>query len=151
MQEILLSYKLLFAASPGARKLWRHKERAKASEAAYGLCDPMLEKLCGSKDTVAQDSRLSYSMAKDFPIFAQRLQVIQDDILRQQPNRLSALWNDRRELLRWYTFWAVLVIGIVGLALAIFQCVASALQTIYAIKAYNASGSETSSPSSLSR
>ena len=148
MQEILLSHKLLFAASPGARKLWRHKERVKASEAAFGLCDPMLEKLCGSKDTVG---RLSYSMANDFPIFAHRLQVIQDDILRQQPNRLSALWNDRRELLRWYTFWAVLVIGIVGLALAIFQCVASALQTIYAIKAYNASGSDTSSPSSRSR
>ena len=109
MQEFLLSYKLLFAASPGARKSWRRKERVKASEAAGGLCDAMLEKLCGSTDTVAQDSRLSYSMANDFPIFAQRLQGIQDDILRQQPNRLSALWNDLREPLR-----CVYLLGRVG-------------------------------------
>ena len=44
VQEFLLSYKLLFAGPPGARRLWRDKERMKASDAAGGFCDPMLEK-----------------------------------------------------------------------------------------------------------
>ncbi len=138
LQEILLSYKLLFANSRGGQKIWQQRERAKASYAAGGFNDPILEKLCGPKDSSARDGRLSYSMTSDFPIFAQRLQCIQDDILRQQPNRLSALWNDRREPLRWYTFWAVLAIGFIGLLLAVFQVITSVLQTVYTIKGYNA-------------
>ena len=138
VQEILLSYRLLFADDSRARKIWRQKERTKAKTAAGGECDPALEKLCGSRDSGGPlNGRLSYSMTSDFPIFAQRLQLIQDDILRQQPNRLSALWHDRREPLRWYTFWAVLAIGFIGLVLAVFQCVASGIQTVYTVKAYN--------------
>ena len=124
VQEYLLSYKLLFAASRGARKSWRQEERMKASDAAGSFCDPILEELCGSKERIFLEGRhgqLSYSTTNDLAVFAQRLQVIQDEILRQQPNRLSALWNDGREPLRWYTFWAVLVMGIVGLVLAISQ------------------------------
>lgn len=140
VQEILLSYKILFASNRRARNIWRQKERKKASQAAGGFNDPLLDDLCGFNDTLTRENRPSYSATSDFPVLAQRWKRIQDDIVRQQPNRLSVLWTDDRDPLRWYTFWAVLVIGSLGLLLAIFQCVTSLMQTVYTIKAYNASG-----------
>ncbi|KAM0801934.1 hypothetical protein BDR22DRAFT_887989 [Usnea florida] len=144
VQEVLLSYKIFFASSRGARNIWRQKERMKAFQAA-GFKDPLLDDLCGYNDS--SNGRASYSSMSDFPIFAQRLQRIQEDILRQQPTRLSALWNDNRDMLRWYTFWAVIGFGFVTVLFAIHQSITSTLQTVYTIKAYNDSGSGKNSTS----
>ncbi|KUJ06620.1 uncharacterized protein LY89DRAFT_602958 [Mollisia scopiformis] len=80
--------------------------------------------------------RFSYGQT-DFPIFSSRLYNIQADIKRQLPNQISHLWRDKSDILRWYTFWAVVIVGGLGLFFALVQIVESAIQVEYAVKAYN--------------
>jgi hypothetical protein len=137
IQEILLSYKLIFADDSKARRIWQSQEKEKAAQAAGGVCDPALSRICGETfSSHAYASRQSYSAEDDFPIYGERLRALQNDVLDLHPNRLSSLWNDRRDVLRWYTFFAVLGIGSIGVALGIIQAVLSGIQTAYAIKAY---------------
>ncbi|KAK0728334.1 hypothetical protein B0T26DRAFT_672878 [Lasiosphaeria miniovina] len=51
----------------------------------------------------------SYSSQGDFPFLGQRLAKLQEFTHRQQPSELWDLRRDRRNLLQWYTFWAVMV------------------------------------------
>ncbi len=81
---------------------------------------------------------VSYSKTTDFPLLADRLSQLQSYISAQQPNKLTALWYDRRNLLSWYTFWAVLIFGVVGIACSIIQTALAVVQTAIAWKAYQA-------------
>lgn len=138
-QEVLLSYRLIFASESRARKSYRNSERQRAQRAAGGLLDPSLDQYCGLNTHGTPGAvalRVSYSHTTDFPIFGARLLAIQAHVLSQHPNRIKALWQDKRDLLRWYTLWAVIFIGIVGLLLAVLQIILSALQVAIAWRSY---------------
>ncbi|KAI1271210.1 hypothetical protein F5Y07DRAFT_26488 [Xylaria sp. FL0933] len=127
MQEILLSYKLLVLFDRKARKLFKHitKDIAKLSD-----YDDELDKLClgYSHDRPEPFSwheprglRETFRASSDFPIFSSRLIKVEQFIDSIQPNTITALWKDRRDILRWYTFWAIFVLGSINLAVALVQ------------------------------
>ena len=57
---------------------------------------------------------------------------------RRKPGKLAALWKDRRDYNSFYTFWAVLAFGSLGVLLGVMQVVLSAFQVVYAVKSYKA-------------
>jgi hypothetical protein len=59
-----------------------------------------------------------YSASKDFPLLGQRLLELQNYMNAQNPSDFLTLWYDRRDILRLYTFWAVFVVGGLGILLS---------------------------------
>lgn len=156
-QEVLLSYRVLFGKSTRSRDLAR-RELDKLKRDAR-LFDNLLTALCSQRyrqkllfwsnsDNVLKNLPKSvwpisccdsdgnllesdvYSIENDFPRLGYRLLALQSFNLRQRPSRLTDLWRDRRNPMQWYTFWAVLLVGSVGLILALLQLIAGVLQVI---------------------
>ncbi|KAF5000629.1 hypothetical protein FDECE_11166 [Fusarium decemcellulare] len=156
-QEILLSYRLLFAQSSASRKLIRG-ELAQLRRDGQ-LVDDLLSMLCERKcrtgmlwwSKMDKDfSELSpdlwpiscrnseqhlqerdvYNAVDDFPRLGWRLLRVQKFNLRQQPSKLTDLWRDRRNPLQWYTFWAVLIIGGMANIIGLFQLVVAVYQAV---------------------
>jgi hypothetical protein len=69
-----------------------------------------------------------YSARGDFPNLGKRLLELQDYMNAQNPQDLVALWYDRRDILRFYTFWAVVVVGGLSVLLSFIQTVLTAIQ-----------------------
>ena len=134
LDEVLLSYRLLFGDDQRSRKLYAEKHRQKACNRRGGVDDPVLDELCNYKGLKAMKSRTSYNKGQHFPILGSRLAVIQEDTDHLQLNNITALWHDRRDLSRWYTFWAVLIIGGIGIILSGIQTLFTIVQTVYTIK-----------------
>jgi hypothetical protein len=146
-QEVLLTYRLLFGQSSRSRKLARYELDNLEHEGRP--FDGLLRTLCGRKRDVdklptqiwpvwcrdIQTNRLRendvYNARSDFPRLGYRLVQLQKFSLRQTPNRLTDLWRDRRSLLQWYTFWAVLWIGGAATFLAFVQVTLQAVQLSY--------------------
>lgn len=63
----------------------------------------------------------TYSACDDFPVFGQRLRLLQDYSMGQQPSTVKDLWRDRRNPLQWYTFWAVIWVGGFSILLSLLQ------------------------------
>ncbi|THV52154.1 hypothetical protein BGAL_0087g00140 [Botrytis galanthina] len=124
LKEVRQSYRLLFSEDSRSCRHYKNHERKRLLQ--KGLLDPYLEELCGTHNTSRHQS--SYSKATDFPIFAARLSIIQEYIQRQNPETISMLWKDRRNLLQWYTFWAVSIIGTLGILLSVIQTGLNAVQ-----------------------
>ena len=146
LQEILLSYRLLFGQDRKSRKLFRTIEHKNLKESLQWE-DPLLGVLCGEKfnSTIKQyplrfwpetclsnDNQLLeqavYIDTTDFPIFRNRLKIIQEFCLRQSPSRVRDMWRDRRNPLQWYAFWAVLWIGGITIVIAILQLIVALIQ-----------------------
>lgn len=133
--EVILSYSLLFRCDPRARKEYRSRWRRTAG--LNRALDPYLDELCiGSgrtflnflTPTYKQPVRESFDASSDFPVLSARLRKIQHFIDSIQPNRVRSLWKDKRDILRWYTFWAVVVLGGFNLVVAIVQTGLSSAQ-----------------------
>lgn len=136
LEEVLETYSVLFGNDERSKKLYRRLERVRATEARGGLADPILDGLCGI-GLESKDKELSRKHAiteADFPVLWQRLQHLQEYILKEEPWDVKTLWQDRRDLLRWYTLWAVIILGLVGIILALVQVALSAAQVAVAIQ-----------------
>jgi hypothetical protein len=143
MKEVLLSYRLLFGDDKASRKLYRTRERSKATTRSGVEDEPVLDSLCGLEtreysflSEMLAPVRVSYSVTNDFPLLGGRLLEVQEYIAAQRPSRLSSLWRDRRDLLSWYTFWMVLFFGAVSLLCSILQVALGAAQVFFAYKSY---------------
>lgn len=141
MREILLSYSLLFRFDSDAQKVYRNKERKRAG--AAGHRDPLLDALCMGRNVhvslrllywLTTPVKESFDAASDFPILSSRLSRVQDYIDSIQPNRISSLWRDKRDILRWYTFWAVVILGGFNVLIATVQAALSAAQVKLALQ-----------------
>lgn len=135
MREILLSYSLLFRFDSNAQKIYYNKERKRAG--ADGHRDPLLDELCMGRDVhtslrllywLTTPVKESFDAASDFPILSSRLSLVQKHIDSIQPNRISSLWRDKRDIMRWYTFWAVVILGGFNILIAMVQAALSAAQ-----------------------
>jgi hypothetical protein len=141
MKEVILSYSLLFRLDSRARNIYRRVERKRASIDAY--TDPVLDGCCLKQEgfTILRplarfDSPVkeSFDAFADFPILGSRLMRIQAHIDGIQPNRIASLWRDKRDILRWYTFWAVVWIGGLNLVIAALQAGLAAAQVKIALQ-----------------
>ncbi|KAL6830018.1 hypothetical protein V8C40DRAFT_239087 [Trichoderma camerunense] len=134
MHEIRLSYQLLIRFDRKARATYLGGLRA----SALGSCfDPKLDALCLWRrqglflERFQRDPlqiRETFYSSSDFPIFSARLVKIDRFINSIQPNRISSLWKDKRDMLRWYTFWAVIILGVLSLAIGFVQTAIGAAQ-----------------------
>ncbi|RDW64276.1 hypothetical protein BP5796_10778 [Coleophoma crateriformis] len=127
--EVLCSYRLIFGQH---RASYETFVKIRPS----GFRDPLLETLCG-KSCIKHDfydeleagaSKNVYSASSDFPLIGRRILVLQDYMNAQNPSDLRTLWYDKRDILRWYTFWAVVVVGGVSILLSIISTVLTAVQ-----------------------
>jgi hypothetical protein len=141
MHEILLSYTLIFRYDKSAQRVF---QSIKVDPYDPKSChDPLLVALCSTKVPAADLPEVGSSVFKmketfdavsDFPILSARFYRIQAHIDSIQPNRIASLWRDKRDILRWYTFWAVVVIGGLNLIVATFQAALALAQVIIAEK-----------------
>lgn len=133
MKEIILSYGLLFADDRRSRILYKKEERARAAISFANGTDHLLDQFCGlnlstSIFSFGQPVRETYNADTDFPIFAGRLLAIQGYMSGIEPSRIQSLWRDRRDLRLWYTIWAVIIMGGIGIIQSTVQIILSAAQ-----------------------
>lgn len=138
-EEVLRSYQLLFRNNEDSRKYYK-KLRKKLLKDAVAFVDPYLDVLCGKEDlgrTVVENSpRSSFSKKDDFPILGDRFSRLQEYMARMKPRRVRGLWQDRSDMKDWYTFWAVIWLGGLGLLLSLISMIAGVIQAIYTVKAF---------------
>lgn len=129
MEEILLSYRLLFGQSRRSRKLFR-KLRPFFDIPRQGH-DPLLSELCGAKAFLSPEipqGRQDYDVTKDFPHLRGRLARLCNYASSKKPRSLAELWRDHRDSANWLTFWAVILFGSIGLLLAFIQSIFQIMQ-----------------------
>lgn len=148
MREIELSYRLIFGEHHKSRKLYRSQEARKAS--ISGAADSTLDSLCGLPQAEIDNNTWlqlppqvhSFDKTQSFPFLLKRLDELQEYMLRQQPRGLVDMFIDRRDKFRWHTFWAVIIIGGLGLLLGIIQTVLASLQVVIGYKSLSQSRSD---------
>ena len=132
LREVLLSYRLLF----GQSKSGRHYFRRTVSTHIYEDIprqgqDPLLARLCGRKsiDLLAHGrERKTYRLARDFPMLRCRIAIVQQQLATSKPRGWKELWRDKRDSAQWVTFWAVIIIGGLGLLLSLMQVILAIVQ-----------------------
>ncbi|KAF2270744.1 hypothetical protein CC78DRAFT_564063 [Lojkania enalia] len=135
LRETLLSYRLLFAQNKSSRKLFRSLNPFE--DLPEDCKDHSLSKWCGRKQidfTTSPRELDTYILSKDFPILRSRLATLAQHLSYRQPRTWRELWNDKRDSATWFTFWAVLIIGGIGIFLAFLQVVLQIVQVSLQLK-----------------
>ncbi|KAI9719974.1 MAG: hypothetical protein M1812_003099 [Candelaria pacifica] len=135
LREVLLSYRLLFGQSKDTRNLFRTMDPFEdvASEGR----DDLLMRLCGRKsvDTSAfGKERSAYHLPQHFPILRFKIAVLKAQLSVSKAKGWRELWRDRRDSTNWYTFWAVLIIGGVGILLSFLQVLVGITQIVITVR-----------------
>ncbi|KAI5776469.1 hypothetical protein EDC01DRAFT_792081 [Geopyxis carbonaria] len=115
--EIAHTYRLLFGADPESRVLFSELDVKNRLAGYFDIFDEL-----PPADT---QPRLHYLLAKDFPIYGERLLALR---LLLKPTGLRSLWKDKRDSLQWYTFWAVVFLGVLGIGVGVVQVALGAVQ-----------------------
>ena len=132
LREVLLSYRLLFGQSKSGRQYFRRTVSSQVYEDVprQGQ-DPLLARVCGRKsiDLLAHGKeRNTYRLARDFPMLRCRIAVLQQQLATSKPRGWKELWRDKRDSAHWVTFWAVIIIGGLGLLLTLMQVILAIVQ-----------------------
>jgi hypothetical protein len=133
LQEIILSYRLLFGQNKASRQLFQ--TLTPFENIPENGKDTFLEQLCGRKQYQSnpngpKQERETYDLSHDFPILRSRLLPLLRHLASKKPRTWKQLWEDKRDSASWLTFWAVIIIGGMGLILAMLQTVLQIVQVI---------------------
>jgi len=136
LQQVLLSYRLLFGQGRRSREVFRNL-RPFARIDAEGQ-DRFLSELCSKRwlveCPVELEERDEYDLAEDFPHLRSKLVRLSRFASSKKPQSLRQLWADRRNSPAWLAFWSVLIFGSMGIFLAVIQTVFAILQYAEAIR-----------------
>lgn len=154
MREILQTYQLIFGQDNRWLRIGPMEERAQlfASKSATtnlpsqasSAFDPLLRHLCTSTEkqqrAFYEELRITppkscYSTEVDFPHFEWRLLELQRYMSEVGPTGFWSLWRDRRDTLRFWTLWAVIIIGGLGLIASLWQAAVSTAALVIQVKA----------------
>lgn len=131
LREILMSYRLLFGQDKASRQLFRRCDPF--DDVAVEGRDATLTQFChqatNSFEEIVRD-RSSYNLEDDFAVLRSRLVALILHLKTRRPRTWKELWGDKRDSSAWYTFWAVVVIGGLGLLLALSQVVLQIIQIV---------------------
>ena len=136
LQDILLSYRLLFAQSAASRKLFRQSYEP-SKELGYQV-DSLLPLLCTSKELgllsefMPRDRPIYYA-ARDFPVLFHRMELLVSELRVTKPKSIRDLLHDRRDTLQYWTFWLVSIIGGLGIFLSLVQVILQGVQVRYTL------------------
>ncbi|KAK5630390.1 hypothetical protein RRF57_006105 [Xylaria bambusicola] len=131
LQEILLSYRVIFGQSKRSRAVFR-KLRPFASIPTCGQ-DQSLAELCSRKRpscSVQLVEREEYDLTVHFPHLRSRIAQLSGYASRKKPRSLRRLWQDRRDSPAWLAYWSAILFGLIGLFLVFVQTVFQILQYI---------------------
>ncbi|KAL7919047.1 hypothetical protein ACQKWADRAFT_213731 [Trichoderma austrokoningii] len=133
LEEILLSYRLLFGQSTQSRHLFRQLQPF-AGIPSQGH-DQFLSAICGkSKCPMTLIERDEYDMAGDFPHLRSRMVLLNSYASSKRPRSILQLWRDKRDSTAWIAFWSVLILGSAGIFLGVVQTVFQILQFVQGLK-----------------
>jgi hypothetical protein len=134
LEEILLSYRLLIGQNIRSRRLFQKLSPFQGMPANFR--DDLLVQLCTSKDSVPLGlvQRDAYELARDFPHLRTRLVRLDHHLNQRKPRSWTELWLDNRDSASWLTFWAVIIIGGIGLLLALIQVILQIVQIAFQIQ-----------------
>ncbi|KAI1654071.1 hypothetical protein F4813DRAFT_393017 [Daldinia decipiens] len=124
LREVLISYRLLFGQERKSRKAFR--KLRPFEHIPKNSHDRFLLEVCGKKrlDLLSGvKERDSYELARDFPHLRAQLVALSMYLDDRKPRSWKELWLDTRDSASWLTFWAVIIIGGLGLILAFLQVV----------------------------
>ncbi|KAJ3577499.1 hypothetical protein NPX13_g3067 [Xylaria arbuscula] len=150
MWEILLSIHVIFGQDPKSQH--RLDEKVAFQGIPRKRRDVMLRRLCSEPWSFAdscaynyQSKRIYQLSAGDFPILGPKLAYLSSEMARREPRSLWQLWKDQRNTLQWWTFWLVVIFGLISVILTVVQTVLSGLQLHWAeVAAMQGQGSESS-------
>jgi hypothetical protein len=131
LQEIILSYRLLFGRAKQSRQYFR-KLNPFQNIPLEGR-DSFLVSLCSQKNCAKLDEayeRGTYSLKQDFPHLRSRLISLNIHLSKTKPRSWKEMWLDKRDSANWLTFWAVIIIGSLGIFLAFLQVLLQILQLV---------------------
>ncbi|KAG9242073.1 hypothetical protein BJ878DRAFT_191868 [Calycina marina] len=129
LKETILSFRLLFGQNRASRKLYASLEPFK-NIPNQGI-DPFLTSICAQKrlrTSVGLSERDSYELHRDFPILRSRLSILTTHLSSKKPRTWREHWLDKRDSASWLTFWAVIIIGGMGIILAFLQVILQIIQ-----------------------
>ena len=133
LQEVLLSYRLLFGQSAKSRRLFRHTFKPPGGH--DNLADFLLPLICTRKQLVDTPKSIPmdrpiYFTARDFPVLYDRIEIISKELKDARPKSIHDLIRDRRDTLQYWTFWLVAIIGGISILLSLIQVILQAVQLI---------------------
>ena len=73
---------------------------------------------------------------QDFAKYGQRLKTLNEYLDAQRPEGIRGLWVDGRNANAWWTFWTVIVVGIVTIGLTLVSLAVSIIQTVYTYRGF---------------
>ncbi|KAK0645778.1 hypothetical protein B0T16DRAFT_411918 [Cercophora newfieldiana] len=128
MCEILLSLYLIFGQAVQARQ---HFSAKKVFEGwSHADQDQLLVTLCGGNwpfENSTYEPKPVYYLARDFPMMQAKLDFLNEVVVHKEPKSLLQLWRDKRNTAQWYTFWAVILYGTLGILIGVAQFITSLL------------------------
>lgn len=80
----------------------------------------------------SKNGQYSYKL---FPKYGSRIAILKYYMSKKKPRSFRQLWRDKRDTLGYYTFWAVIIFGMVSILLASLSLVASVVQAWASVKA----------------
>ncbi len=143
-REILLSLRFILGGTRKSRKLAKKLALpslpAEARDAAFdelleGNLDRMLIASSAdprSKKLIEQDFLTPWI---DFPLLGERMLQIQRYNEQQRPTSTKSMIRDKRNPAQWYTLWAVLLLGGIGVILSLLQLAVSIAQLVVSLPA----------------
>lgn len=129
--ETVLSYRLLFGQNKTSRQFFRNSTPFHTLRNEDR--DSILTALCTQKHSppaLELPERDTYDLRRDFPILRSKLTVLMNHLSSRKPRTWKDLWLDKRDSASWLTFWAVLIIGGLGLALSFLQVILQIIQIV---------------------
>lgn len=131
MEEILLSFRLLFGQSVAGRKHFRRL--FKSSPELQANEDRMLFALCAEahiEPEFVPEDRPTLFLDRDFPVLGGRIKLLIEDLKESRPEGWRQLLRDRRDTLQYWTFWLVAIFGSVSIVLSMIQVILNGLALI---------------------
>ena len=133
-QEILLSYRVLFGSNSRARANYKF---LKPKYEDYPP-DPVLDALCSQRNGKVRQwshsdrnltwEKETYILGEDFQVFAQRWVVLMNVLQQTRAKGWRKLLKDKRDIVQYWTFWLVIMVGTISILLSLGQLIVGALQ-----------------------
>jgi hypothetical protein len=144
-KEVAQSWAFLFATSQSPKKRSQNYEKllkSKTPEWSHGdILKWQQSTHLATRFDDGSESILKAAVKKDlvsydrFPVFETRLRQLRHYMDSQKPQSLFQLWEDSRDSLSYYTFWGVIIFGLLSVFLAFFSLAVSVAQTVAAFRA----------------
>lgn len=129
LNEIASTYRLLFGDTEAGQNLFDQLDVKARPDGYYDIF--------GALPVSDTKPRLQYNVAREFPLYGERLLVLRKLL---KPTGLRGLWKDKRDSLSWYTFWAVVFLGMTGVVMGLVQTSLGAVQAWASVQALKTGG-----------